>query len=201
MVNIIKVNEKNIKKIFEVAVKTLREGGIVSYQTETFYAIGAKFDIESALRRIYALKKRPSEKAMPLIVADVKSLFMVAKDVNRKASDLIERFWPGPLTILLPAKKGLSDFITHRGKVAVRVPGESFALLLGLMAGFPITATSANPSEMPPAKTAEMVMQYFGTSIDLIIDSGRTKARLPSTIVDTTGNKIKIIRQGGLRIK
>lgn len=199
--NIIKVNKKNIKQVFEAAVKTLRGGGIIAYPTETFYALGAKFDIESALRRLYTLKKRPSEKAMPLIVGDIKPLFMVAKDVNKTASDLIERFWPGPLTILLPAKKGLSGFITYKGKVAVRVPGESFALLLSLMSGFPITSTSANPSGMPAGKTARDVVQYFGDHIDLIIDAGKTKARLPSTIVDTIGNKIKIIRQGALRVR
>jgi L-threonylcarbamoyladenylate synthase len=198
--NIIRVNEKNIKDILTEAVRILEKGGIIAYPTETFYGIGAKFDLEASLKRIYELKSRPPEKAMPLIIGQRQTLSVLASHINDKALRLMERFWPGPLTILLPANKTLSEYIVSEGKVAVRIPGESFALSLAKTAGFPITATSANLSGMPPAEDAETVIKYFGENIDLIIDGGKTPGGLPSTIVDTTEDEIKILRQGAIRI-
>lgn len=182
-----------------VAVRTLKAGGIVAYPTETFYGLGVKFDMEDALQRLYALKRRPVEKTVSLIIDGPETLAAVALSVNDTARKLIERFWPGPLTILFPAKETLSGYIKSLGKVAVRMPGESFALYLARTAGFPVTATSANPAGMPPAGDADTVIEYFGESIDLVVDVGRTPGGLPSTVVDVTENRIKIIRQGGVR--
>lgn len=186
------------------AVHILQGGGIVAYPTETFYALGVKFDMPDSLRKLYALKKRPHEKAMPVIIGDRSLLSALVSDkwlanIPPHARLLMDSFWPGPLTLLLPAKKGLSEYLTaNTGMIAVRVPGESFAFQLAKKAGFPITATSANISALPPAENAAMIREYFGTVIDLLIDGGQAPGGLPSTIVEASWNNIKIIREGAI---
>lgn len=199
MLMLIKISENNLAEVLRKAVAVINDGGIVAYPTETFYGLGVKFDDEASLRKLYELKRRPEEKPMPLIIGDRKSLSMIAGDVNEIAESLMDKFWPGPLTLILKTKKGLSKYLTAgTGRVAVRIPGESFALHLAGEAGFPITATSANPSGMPPSDDAETVKKYFGDKIDLIIDGGKTPGGLPSTIVDVTEKKIKIVREGAI---
>jgi len=195
----------NIHAVLDEAVAILQRGGIVAYPTETFYGIGVRFDISASLHRLYWLKRRPREKAMPVIIGDIRSLSEIVspvwlENIPSSAQSLMERFWPGPLTLLLPARAGLSEYLTaETGMIAVRIPGESFALGLATRAGFPITATSANISGMRPAEDAATVMQYFGDSLDLLIDGGRTSGTAPSTIVNASGDGIMILREGAIR--
>lgn len=177
-------------------MRILRQGGIIAYPTETFYGLGAKYDIEPALQRLYDIKKRPVKMAMPVIIGDIEQLAMLTEGIPDKAGALISKFWPGPLTLLFEARSGLSDFIAIENKVAVRMPGESFALRLARASGFPITATSANISGKPPGENIRMVMNYFNDALDLIIDGGELKSILPSTIVDATGPELRVLRQG-----
>lgn len=186
------------------AVDILQGGGIVAYPTETFYALGVKFDMHAALRNLYELKKRPYEKAMPVIIGDRSLLSEIVSDkwlanIPPVAKLLMDSFWPGPFTLLLPAKEGLSEYLTaNTGMIGVRVPGESFALQLAQKAGFPITATSANISAMPPAENSAMVRGYFGDGIDLLIEDVHAPGGLSSTIVSVSGNNIRIIREGAI---
>jgi len=199
---VIKGNDINRLRALNVAVETINRGGIVAYPTETFYGLGAKFDIEDSLKRLYEIKQRPHEKAMPLIIGAAGLLPVVTASVNATAISLMDRFWPGPLTLLFQAREGLSDFITAGTyKVAVRIPGDSFALDLAKLINLPITATSANPSGRSPARDAETVIRYFGEEIDLVIDCGLAPGGMPSTIVDVTGDEIKIMREGVIRKK
>jgi len=194
------MNHKNQDQVLQSAVDVLKNGGIIAYPTETFYGLGTRIDMEASLQRLYEIKQRPREKAMPLIIGNKEQLSSIAADINSSAIKLMERFWPGPLTMLFPAKKHLSEFITAgTNKVAVRIPGESFALHLAQSARFPFTATSANPSGMPPAQDAEAVIRYFGNKIELIIDCGPAPGGLPSTIVDVTTEKTKILREGAIK--
>ncbi len=201
----IKLSDERRDEAISEAIAALQRGGIIAYPTETFYGLGVKFDMPESLEVLYGLKKRPSEKAMPLIIGRRELLPEVAagkwlRDVPRAAECLMDRFWPGPLTLLLPAGEGLSVFLTAgTGMIAVRIPGESFALHLAKKAGFPITATSANLSGMPPAMDAEMVVRYFGERPDLLIDGGRTGSGRPSTIVDVSGGGTRILREGAIR--
>jgi L-threonylcarbamoyladenylate synthase len=122
---------------------------------------------------------------------------MVTSSVSAVAQRLMHKFWPGPLTLLLNARESLSDFVVgEMGKVAVRIPGESFALDFARALEFPITATSANISGAPPADTPGNVVMHFGDSLDLLLDAGKTPGGMPSTIVDATGDEIKIMRPG-----
>jgi L-threonylcarbamoyladenylate synthase len=196
----IKVHETNMEEVLQYAVEILQNGGIIAFPTETFYGLGVKFNLEDSLKKLYKIKKRPEEKAMPLIIGNKDLLPVVTSYVNSIAIILMEKFWPGPLTLIFPAKKNLSDYITAgTRKVAVRIPGESFALHLAKSTSFPITATSANPSGTVPAQDAETVVRYFGDKIDLLIDGGITSGGLPSTIVDITKNEINIIREGSIK--
>jgi L-threonylcarbamoyladenylate synthase len=196
---LIKFERDNLSEVLKKAVAVIKDDGIVAFPTETFYGLGVKFDNEASLRKLYELKKRHKEKPMPLIIGGRTLLSMIAVSVNETAESLMDKFWPGPLTLLLNAKKDLSSYLTAgTDRVAVRIPGESFALHLAREAGFPITATSANPSGMPPAEDADSVIRYFGGEIDMVIDGGRTPGGLPSTIADVTEKKIKIVREGAI---
>lgn len=198
---ILKLTDEASEEIINTSISILKKGGIIAYPTETFYGLGAKYDIDSALKRLYEIKQRPKEKAMPLIIGGIDKLSLITDSINASVKELMDRFWPGPLTFFFHSRAGLSEYIVSENKVAVRIPGESFALKLACAAGFPITATSANISGMPPADSASMVFDYFGDRIDLIIDGGKTKGGLPSTIVDATDTAIKIIRKGAVDIR
>ncbi|MEK6581884.1 MAG: L-threonylcarbamoyladenylate synthase [Nitrospirota bacterium] len=196
---LIKITRNNLSETLEKAVEILKKGGIIAFPTETFYGLGVKSDMEDSLIRLYELKKRPVKKPMPLIIGSRKLLSSLVASTSNAAAALMDKFWPGPLTIILDAKKRVSRYLTvGTGMVAVRIPGESFALQLAKEAGFPITGTSANISGMPPAEDAEAVIKYFGDRIDLIIDGGKTPGNLPSTIVDATEGDIKILRKGAV---
>jgi L-threonylcarbamoyladenylate synthase len=199
---VIKISGGNLGDVLQTSVEVLKAGGIVAYPTETFYGLGVKYDMELSLSRLYHIKQRPKDKAMPIIIGSRPQLSLVAGGINEAAESLIEKFWPGPLTLLLPAKENISEWITAgTGKVAVRIPGESFALQLARHAGFPLTSTSANPSGLPPAQETGTVKEYFQDDIDLIVDGGGTPGGRPSTIVDTEGNGIKIVREGAIAKK
>jgi L-threonylcarbamoyladenylate synthase len=196
---IIRPAETGMTEALEKASGILKGDGIIAYPTETFYGLGVKFDNIAALRRLYRIKHRSMDKALPLIIGEKLMLQLIASSITGSAEKLAEKFWPGPLTLLLPAKPDISGFITAKtGKIAVRVPGESFALNLARSLGFPITATSANISGMPPADNADDVSRYFGDAIDLIIDCGKTPGGKPSTIIDASEEKIQILRAGAI---
>lgn len=180
----------------KIAADTLSGGGIIAYPTETFYGLGARFDDKAALERLYTIKERPHDKTFPLIIGHPAQLGLLTRRVHRLARLLAGLYWPGPLTLLLEAAKGLPPHIVHEGKIAVRIPGKSFALALARLSPFPVTATSANVSGMPPAADASSVAHYFRSELDLIVDGGRTEGALPSTIADVTGGDIRIVRRG-----
>jgi len=197
---LLKLLPENLERILIESVSVLKKGGIIAYPTETFYGLGAKYDLENALERLYEIKKRPIEKAMPLIIGDIEQLHLLTEEIGNAAKRLIDKFWPGPLTMLFNARSNLSKYLVSENRIAVRMPGESFALKLVRASGFPITSTSANISGMPPANNAEMVIRYFKEDIDLIIDGGETRGGLPSTIIDITEEKIRLIRRGAVDI-
>lgn len=192
----LKLTRDNLREALDRSLSVLEEGGVVAYPTETFYGLGVKYDLEQALHNLYTLKRRPRDKAMPLIIGSAEQLPLLTDSVSAAARELIRRFWPGPLTIIFEARRGLPEYIVSGGRVAVRVPGESFALELARASRFPITATSANISGMPPADTARLVLDYFGDGVDIVVDAGKTKGLLPSTIVDAAGEELKVLRHG-----
>jgi L-threonylcarbamoyladenylate synthase len=198
---IIKYSEKDRDLIIKEAIAVIKKGGIVSYPTESFYALGVMAEDKGAVEKIYALKHRPADKPLPVIVGDLSTLQSVVRAIPGQAQSLIDKFWPGPLTLVFEAQSNLSELLTgSTGKVAARIPGESVALYIAKEAGFPITATSANISAMAPAVDAESVSKYFNDSLDLIIDGANAPGGKPSTIVDITVSPPVVLRKGSIVI-
>jgi L-threonylcarbamoyladenylate synthase len=179
------------------ASRAISAGGIAAVPTETFYGLCARHNDPAVLERLYAMKGRPKHRAIPLIIGSAEMLEAVALATSPLIERLTRRFWPGPLTLLLDARENLPELITAgTGKVAVRVPGSSFALTLVRELKVPLTATSANISGRPPAETAEEVIRYFGDAPDILVDGGRTPGGMPSTIVEIIDSQVRIVRQG-----
>jgi L-threonylcarbamoyladenylate synthase len=198
---LIKLTQENYHDVLNEAVNVLVAGGIIAYPTETLYGLGAKYDVEQALERIFMLKNRPEEKALTLITGESAQLSLIVEFIPPIAQELMNSYWPGPLTLVFKAKKGIPRSIVLNNTVAVRIPGDSFALRLARAVSFPFTATSANISNMPAAQDARTVVSYFGDKLDLIIDGGKTLGEPPSTIVDVTGEDAKVIREGAVKIE
>lgn len=196
---VIRISDAGTEKAVAAAARVIREGGIVAFPTETFYGLGVKYNNVDALKRLYEIKQRPKEKAMPLIIGSRQSLDLVARSVSSIEEELLARFWPGPLTILFTARKELSEYVSaETGNVAVRIPGRSFALDLIQTLPFPVTSTSANISGMPAADNPDDVIRYFGDQLDLLIDGGKTPGGAPSTIVAIRDSEIAIVRKGAI---
>ncbi|MBA4372414.1 MAG: threonylcarbamoyl-AMP synthase [Thermodesulfovibrio sp.] len=185
-------------KILSEASRVLAAGGIACFPTETFYGLGVKYDHRPAHEKLFGLKQRPQDKPLPLIIGAIDMLDCLVARVSAVEELLMRSFWPGPLTLLLPARQDLPDFITsgRPGRVAVRIPGASVALELAKSLDYPITATSANISGMPAADNPGDVARYFGERVDLVIDGGKTPGGRSSTIVEVLGEHVRVIRQG-----
>lgn len=189
--------ESPLEEVITRALQVLKKGGIVAYPTESFYGLGVMANDEVALKRLYKIKKRPLEKAMPVIVGNNDVLKAIVKSIPPQAEKLMEKFWPGPLTMIFESKDTLSRLLTgDKDRVAIRIPGNSFALYLARASNFPITATSANPSGRLPAQKPNKITDYFGEDIDLVIDQGETPGGKPSTIIDVTVTPPRVLRRG-----
>jgi L-threonylcarbamoyladenylate synthase len=189
------------ERCLKIASEVISEGGIVAYPTESYYALGVSAMNDAALARLFDLKKRPPDKALPLIVWSCQTLESLVKSIPDIAEELMNRYWPGPLTLIFDAVPDVSRILTGgTGRVAVRVPGKSIAYTLVSHLRIPLTATSANPSAMSPALDAKQVMEYFGKEIDLIIDGGVAPGGLPSTIVDVTARPPRVLRMGRIEL-
>ena len=185
----------NSPQALPLALEVLRDGGLVAFPTDTVYGVGTLVFDEQAVESIYAAKERPVEKAIPVLIGDAADLGQVAEEIPLFASRLIERFWPGPLTVLVPKKSSVPVVVSATATVGVRVPDHEVARALLRLAG-PMAVTSANISSQPSPSTAEEVHQQLGGRIALIIDGGRTPGGVPSTLVDCTGAEIQILREG-----
>ena len=184
------INAKDTNAVKESA-EVIRSGGLVAFPTDTVYGLGADASNAGAVRRIYGVKGRKGDKPLVFLVADEKEVFRYVDDVPGGARILMEKFWPGPLTIILKGSGG--------GSVAFRMPDCQFALELIIEAGVPLVATSANRSGESAHFDAGSVRADLGDKIDLIVDGGHTKHGEGSSIVDLTGEEVKIIREGPVR--
>lgn len=191
--------EEGAGAFLEEAHRLLLAGGILALPTDTFYALAAHPFKEEALARLFALKERPSEKPLLLLVAAPEMLSQVAREVPEAAARLLARFWPGPLTIILPARPDLPPLLTGgTGTVGVRQPRQPITCRLMATLGFPVTGTSANRSGQAPLLRAAEVAREFGAALDLILDAGPCPGGQPSTIVDASRTPARLVRPGAI---
>lgn len=182
----------------EQAINILKRGGIVAFPTDTVYGLAASSVDDHAVARVYEAKRRPRHLALPLLLSHVSQIESVAQSVPEIARRLAEHFLPGALTLVLYKAPSVSTLVTGEGeKVALRVPNHPvpIALIQGLAA--PITGTSANITGGPSLLTAEEVRQQMGDSVDLVID-GECPGGMDSTVLDLTGETLKILREGAI---
>lgn len=182
------------------ALAILKNGGLIAFPTDTVYGVGALAFDSQAVESIYAAKDRPVEKAIPILIGDTNDLEKVAVDIPAAAHRLASRFWPGPLTILVPKRAELPEAVSATATVGVRVPDHPVAREL-LRASGPMAVTSANISGAHSPVTAQEVYEQLGGRIALIIDGGRTPGGIPSTLVDCTISELKILREGPISLE
>jgi L-threonylcarbamoyladenylate synthase len=184
------------------AAELLRAGELVAFPTDTVYGVGAVVWDAGAVAKLYEAKLRPADKAIPVLLADAEELARVAGDLSPAALRLAERFWPGPLTIVVPRGDSIPDEVSAGGaSVAVRVPDHDLARALIRAAGAPLAATSANLSGRPSPVTAQEVVAELGGRIPLVLDGGPCPGGVASTVVDLTGPAPVLLRLGPLSLR
>ena len=183
----------------EDALLTLQQGGLVAFPTDTVYGLGALAFDNAAIENIYIAKNRPIEKAIPILIGNMDMLHLVTDNIPDMAYTLMARFWPGPLTCVLPKKQTLPPAVSATSTVAVRIPNHPDALTL-LNAAGPMAVTSANMSGHPSPTTAQEVYTQLHDRIPLILNGGQTPGGIPSTLVDCTGETPVILREGPITL-
>jgi len=193
--NLIKINpQKPEKDKIEVALNILREGGVVVYPTDTLYGIGVNIFNEDAVERVFSIKRRSRSKPLSVCLPKVEDIFKVAY-VDGETEKIARKLLPGPFTLILNKKEGISSTLTAgETKIGVRIPDSKVSIELSRE--FPVTATSANISGMKVPESPEGVYKQLGESVDLILDAGTFKKTLPSTVVDLTCQPPAVIRRG-----
>ena len=189
----------NIRRQVKEGISILKQGGIVALPTDTVYGLGACMHIHKAVEQVYAVKERPRNMPLSLLLAHLSQVSEVAEPVPPVAWLLAESFLPGALTLVLHKSKLVPDIVAAGGTtVAVRIPAHPVPLALVGGLGEPISGTSANLSGKPSALTADEVYSQFGDKIDLVIDGGRCPGGRESTIVDVTGEAPVVLREGAI---
>lgn len=178
------------------AARAVAAGDVVAFRTDTFYGLGADPFKRAALERINELKGREG-KPILVVLGDAGAAARLVRVGAPAFSLLAERFWPGPLTIVVEATEGVPEELTAgTGTVGVRLPADEEVRRLARACGGALTATSANPAGLAPARTAAEVEAYFGDSVPLVLDGGETLSTLPSTVVEAKGDAVRLIREG-----
>lgn len=195
MPNIIKETDP---RAVQRAAEVLAGGGLIVFPTDTVYGLAASIDRPDAVARLYTAKGRPLDRPVPVLVSSRRQAERLATTVDRRSRHLMERFWPGGLTILLPAADWLPfEVVRDTGRVGVRMPDHRLALAIIEAAGGALATTSANRSGAPEAATAEQAQAVLGAAVELIIDGGFGGCT-PSTVVQLSGNDLMVLRRGAI---
>ena len=195
---LLKLNS-DLSNLEEIALKTaeyLKKDLVGAIPTETFYGLAGNPFSEAVLKKIFSLKKRSPEKPIILLIGNLEQLNLVVEEVPDIAKKIIQKFWPGPITLVFKAKKELSYFLTAgTNTIGVRWSSSYIVQKICEKFGLPITGTSANISEMKPCRTLEEVLSQIH-EVDFIVDGGVLNSRLPSTVISVTTEEPKLIREG-----
>ena len=183
----------------QLAVQVLQQGELVAFPTDTVYGVGCLAADQAAIARLFMVKQRDQTRAFPVLLGENSQLAQVSKEMNKSARRLVEAFWPGALTLVVPRHPSLPELLSPTHTIGVRMPDHNDALNLLQRSG-PMAVTSANISGAPEAHTAQQVYDQLGGRIPLILDGGRTPGGVPSTVVDCTLPKPEILRQGPISL-
>lgn len=189
--------ENKIGQDIHTAAKLLQQGEVVAIPTETVYGLAANALNKKAVQKIYQVKNRPSTNPLIIHLAEINQISQYVSEIPTAAHKLIERFCPGPLTVVLPRKSIVPDWITAgRDTVAIRIPAHPVARALLQTLDFPLAAPSANPSGYISPTKAEHVLRTLGNKVNYILDGGACQTGIESTIVGFENNKPILLRQG-----
>ena len=193
------VDRERLEFVLEYTTRLILAGKVVAYPTDTFYGLGVDPFNLAAVTEIYRIKGRTSERPLPLLVGSLDQAADLANDPPGLFFRLAQQFWPGPLTIVVPASSQIPLKVTaNTGKVGLRWPKAPLAVALIAVIDRPITGTSANLSDCPSCSTAREVEDQIGDDVSLILDGGPTEGKLASTVVELTGERGRILRSGGI---
>lgn len=188
--------------MLEQAAELIKQGKIVVFPTETVYGIGTNGLDENAVRRLFEVKQRPLNKAISLLVSNMEMVDLIAKDISAKEYKIMEKFFPGPLTIILKKKDIVPNIVTSgQDTVGVRMPGGEIARKLVEIVGVPIAAPSANITGEPSGTNLQEIKKHFEGKADYFIDGGESELGVSSTIVQVIDGEIKILRQGSITLE
>jgi L-threonylcarbamoyladenylate synthase len=189
--------QKNTAEGLKDAVAALRRGEVIVFPTETLYGLGADALNSRAVERVFQLKGRDRNNPIPVLVADRAMLHALVARIPDRAKKLMDCYWPGPLTLVLPARNNIPrPLLNTNGGIGVRISSHPIATQLVANLRRPLTATSANPSGKEPARTVDEAKSYFSEMIEFFIDGGRLESRTGSTVVEVLESEVKIIREG-----
>ncbi len=185
--------------VLDEAARAIRGGAVVAIPTDTLYGLAADPFQAAAVEQVFRIKGRTAARALPLIAADIAQIEDRIGTLSLLGRRLAERFWPGPLTLLMPAPPPLAPGVAgDSGRVGVRVPAHTAARRLCAAAGTPLTATSANLSGEPASSDPDEVVRALKDRLELLVDAGVTPGGAPSTIVDLTGRTPALVRAGSI---
>ena len=179
------------------AVEAIRDGRVVGYPTDTLYGLAVDPRSEEALVTLFALKGRSADRVVALVGASLAQVEIFA-DIGGAARRLADRFWPGPVTLVVPARPGLAPAVrSEAGLVGVRVPDHPVARALADACGHPVTATSANTSGAPPVRAPEQVARAL-PGLAVLLDAGPSPGGPPSTVIEVAGGDVRLVREGAV---
>ena len=194
-----KVTNSRMEYVLEYSTRLILSGKVIAYPTDTFYGLGADPFNLAAVTEIFRIKRRSSDHPIPLLVASLDQAADLVADPPQLFFVLAKKFWPGPLTLVAPASRQIPLKITaNTGRVGLRWPRSPLAEALITALGRPLTGTSANLTKRPACATASDVDEQIGSSLPLILDGGSTASQRPSTIVELLGDRVRILRHGGI---
>jgi L-threonylcarbamoyladenylate synthase len=186
-------------RAIEWAAEAIVNGGVIGIPTDTVYGLAASHTNPDALERIFAVKGRPVDRTLPILVSSVDAAARLTERIDPAVAVLLDEFWPGPLTIALPGRRGLlAPLVAPDGTIGVRMPNHPLALEIIEKAGGAIACTSANRSGEPPATSAAALAAAIGSEIDLTIDGGLAPGGVPSTVITIAGDRLTVVREGAI---
>ena len=196
-----KLSTERVGTSISLAAEHLRRGGIVAFPTETYYGLAVDYTCAPAVDKLFAAKLRVENKPLLLLIENKQQLADIVEEIPPLYVPLMQRYWPGPLTLVFPAQGHVNRQITgHTGTVGVRISPHPLAQQLVYRMGGPITATSANISGRSPARSAAEVDEMLGDTVDYIVDGGPSDGGLCSTVVGIKNGRLCLLRHGRIEL-